>query len=227
MKNHLIRINAPRTWTIARKVKKFVARPNPGAHSLDESYPLGTIMKEMLGIANTTKEARYILNQGHVFVDQKKVKVLNYSVGLFDVISFPHTNENYRLLLNNKNKLVLIKIDDKESKIKPVKILNKTVLNKKFQINTTGGRNFLLEKNSYKVGDTLVIELPSQKIIDHIPLEKGNMVYMTKGSHVGAIGKVEAIEKDHITIKIGNQTTKTMKKYAFVIGKDKTAIKFT
>ncbi len=127
--------------------------------------------------------------------------------------------------MNKNNKLELQKIDEKEARVKPLKILNKTVLKKKIQINSFGGRNVLLEKNSYAVGDTLVFEMPEQRIIEHIPLAKGNIVYLIKGSHVGENGKIEEIEGMHISIKIGDRIIKTLKKYAVAIGKEKPIIK--
>jgi ribosomal protein S4E len=50
------------------------------------------------------------------------------------------------------------------------------------------GRNVLVEKDTYKTGDTLKIELPTQKILAHHPLAKGATAMVIGGSHTGSMG---------------------------------------
>ena len=84
----------------------------------------------------------------------------------------------------------------------------------------------LVEKDSYKVGDTILIEMPSQKIVDHFKLEKGSSILLTSGKYVGSVGILKEIDQKKIVYKSSsNEEHITLKKYVYVIGKDKPAIK--
>jgi small subunit ribosomal protein S4e len=128
------------------------------------------------------------------------------------------------MVLNTKGKLIIIEISENEAKLKPCKIRGKSQLKGKIQLNLFDGRNVPIEKGDFKVGDTVLIEVPSQKIKDTIKLEKGNLIYLTGGKRVGDIGTVEDIKRNKIMFKIGNESVETSKEYAFAIGKEKTAV---
>jgi small subunit ribosomal protein S4e len=221
------RQTAPSTWKINRKGTKFVVRPNPGK-SFKLSMPLSLIFKNILKICKTTKEVKSILQDKEVLVNGTRRKDHRFPVGIMDVISLPVSNENFRVLLNKKGKLVLIKIDKENAKLLLGKILGKKKLRKGLiQINFFEGRNYLLKKKStYKIGDTLVFQIPDQKIMDHIEFNKNNMVLLTGGKHIGEYGTIQRIEKGMIEIKnsSGNKIL-TSKEHAFLIGKDKPLIK--
>lgn len=226
-KNHLKRLVSPKTWHIERKTTTFITRPNPGAHSLKFGISINTILKEMLKLTKTTKETRFILNSGEVLVDSKKIDDYRFIVGLMDTIAIQKAKKYFRVLLNEKGKLVLKDIDEKESSIKVCKILNKTILGKdKVQINFNDGRNLLLKKNDYKVGDSLMMGLPKQEVKEHLPLGKKATILLMGGKHMGCVGTIEDISKDSIIFKDKKgESFETLKKFAFVIGKDKPAIK--
>ena len=67
--NHLKRLVMPRSWPLPRKTSVWVSKPKPGAHSLERGMPLNMIIRDVLGLANTNREVRAILNQGLVKVD--------------------------------------------------------------------------------------------------------------------------------------------------------------
>ncbi len=62
MKKHLKRLPAPRSWTLSRKTDFWVAKPSPGPHPIEASVPLGLILRDMLKVCDTAREARHILN---------------------------------------------------------------------------------------------------------------------------------------------------------------------
>ena len=227
VKRHLKRLTAPRSWDIKRKSTVFVTRPKPGPHSYDEGVSLNIVLRDLLGYANTTKEVKKALNNNIILVDGIRRRDHRFIVGLMDVISIPKLKENYRILVNKKGKLVLIKIDEKEAKIKPCKIIGKTPIKGKTQLNLFDGRNIIVEKETdYKVGDSVVIEIPSQKILQHLKLENKAFVIITKGRRVGNTGKIENISRDEITCKTDSgEVIETKKRYVFVIGKEKPVIK--
>ena len=224
-KNHVKSLSAPKTWDFKRKETTFVPRPNPGAHTLDHTVSLSFFMKHIVKKAVTRKEVKYILHQGEVFVDGKKRHDEKSQVGLMDVVSFPKLKEHYRLLLNDKNKLCAVKIDDAEAKMKLVKVVSKTVLGaKKVQVNCTGGRNFLLEKNAHVAGETVVLSLPDQKATSTVPFEVGVKVLLTSGKKAGTVATLKKIEGENIHVE-ADKEFETKKVYAFVLGKDKPLIK--
>ena len=98
------------------------------------------------------------------------------------------------------------------------------MLKGKIQINLNDGRTILTEKKDFKVGDSVLIELPSQKIKQTIKLEKGSLVYLTGGKHIGEIGVIEEFKDNIIVYKRNNQKHETLKKYALVVGKNKPLI---
>ena len=85
-------------------------------------------------------------------------------------------------------------------------------------------KNILVEKSDHKVGDTILIELPSQNIKSHVAFEKGCQIYLTGGKHPGEVGILEEISGNKIKYKQDKTVYETSKDYAFVIGKDKPII---
>lgn len=229
-KNHMKRIAAPKTWPIARKISKFITRPNPGSHDLNTSIPLGVFMKEMLGVTDTNKENKYVLTKKGVEVNGKPVKDFKRPVGLMDVVKFAESKDVYRIILTEKRKLKAVKADPKLAKARPLKIVNKKLMKgKKTSLIFFDGTNLLVDKDTFKTGDTVLLSLDdkkdSNKIIDHLPLKEGVLVYLIGGSHVGHIGKVVKISGNTISCETSEKKQfETLKKFAFVIGKDKPVI---
>lgn len=156
----LKRINAPKSWTLTRrKGIKFIARPIPGPYKLRESITINIILKELLKYVQTTREVKKVLNDKNILINNIPGKDYRFPVGLFDTLSIPSTKEEYLLLQNTKGKFYLHKLNPKYSKLKYNKIKGKTILKKgKTQINFHNGNNLIITKDSYKTGDTLIIE---------------------------------------------------------------------
>src|SRR3989344_6341088 len=185
-KNHLKRLNAPKTWPISRKGSKWITKKNTGPHKLNESMPLNIIIRDLLIYAKTTKEVKNILSNKDILINKRVIKEKKFPVGTFDIIEIPKTKENFLFLLNKKGKFFLQKIDDKKAEVKHLKIIGKKVLKKnKLQINLYNGNNFLTDKKEYNVGDTLLINLKDKKILKHLKLEKNADVYIIDGKYVG------------------------------------------
>ena len=226
---HLKRINAPRDWAIKRKERKFIARPLPGPHALDSCITLNNLIKEFLNQAKISKEVKYILNNKKILINKVPRIDYRFPVGIMDIIEIPDLKLSYILLYNKKGKFFLNPVEDANTKL--CKIIGKKIQKKgKIQINLDDGRNLLLDKNNYAVGDTLVIDLSNNKIKDHLKLDKDFFVYITGGSYKGNIGKLQKVipgkdcEEPKIAFSEDKHNYTTLKKYAFVIGKDKPLI---
>ena len=229
MKSHQKSIAAPASWPIKRKKQVFTIRPRPGAHTFEASMPVGTILKELLKFAKTTKEVKYMLSRGDVLVNQKKRTDLKSTVGLMDVISFPKINTAYRMMINVRGKMHLVQINKEETEITLAKIENKQLLNTDlFQINLSQGRNFLADKEKqkkYKTGDTIVFKLPEQTEIQQLTFKKGAIGYLISGKNKGKTGKIQDITPEAITIETSEGTVQAPKKSVFIIGEEKQLIK--
>ncbi len=224
-KRHIKGIAVPKTWNIHRKENVFVTRPYPGAHSMLYSMPLNLVMKELIKCAQTTREVRHILKTKQVLVDGARKGEYKLPVGLMDTISLSDTNEHYRIILNTKGKLVAIPISKEEATFKPCRVMGKTLLGKgRFQLNLSGNRNIIMPSVAYAVGDTLTITVPKQEIKQHFRLEKGALIYLISGKHIGTTGIVEEIAGNRIRFKAGQDVQETPKRCVFVIGKEKPVI---
>ena len=224
-KNHLKRLNSPKAWPIKKKGIVYVTRPNIGSHSLNNSIPLIILLRDMLGYAKTSREARYIITSKTVMVDGKRRNDYRYNVGIFAVLSLPDMKKDFRLLFNENDKFSLKEIGAGEAALKPLKVTGKNKVKGKTQVCFSDGRTMLLDKDSLKIGDVIIYNLLENKIKDTIKLAKGAMIMLTGGKHLGDIGIVEDIINTRIIYKNRKgQSFDTLKKYAFVIGEEKPAL---
>lgn len=229
-KNHLKRINAPRTWNINRKKNVFITRPSSSGHKLEHSLPLVVLFRDMLKKVKTTNELEYILNNKGVYINDKKATSVDQAVGLMDVIRLPDIKENYRIVLNSSGQLDYILIDEKEANIVPLMVKDKTKLKGgKTQINFTNGTNLIVDKDPYKTKDVLMYDYMQKKVVEHLNLEKGAVVYFTRGRYIGTTATVEEIKENSVVYKRDEDTFETDKNvgkdYMFLVGKKTPAIK--
>ncbi len=224
-KRHLKRLAIPNSWDIKRKGIKFTTRPAPGAHPFGLGMPINLIIRDMLKYAKTNKEVKKILNNKEILVDGKVRKEYRFITGFMDSISSPKLKEHYRIILNKKGKISLLPITEQEAKIKICKITGKKLIKGKTQLNLFDSRNILVDKDTYKVGDSIVIELPSQKLKEHLKLEKGVIVFVIGGKNIGTVSTVEDISGRKIICKHNNTLFEVPFDYVFVMGKNKGLIK--
>jgi small subunit ribosomal protein S4e len=208
------------------KKPRWITTARAGSHEKGESIPLMLVVRDILGYADTAKAARKIINDGMVLVDKKPRKDYAYGVGLMDIIEIPETKRYFRVLPGTKKPL-LKEIDEKEATFKLCRIVGKKkVKDGKIQINLHDGSTMLLDKNDYKLGDTLVVEIPSRTVKEVIELKKGSTALVSKGRHRGESGKVSEVLES--TVGRESLTTvndfQTLTDYIFVVGKDKPII---
>ncbi|VVB76568.1 30S ribosomal protein S4e [Candidatus Tiddalikarchaeum anstoanum] len=229
---HLKRLNTPKRWNIAKKTEVFIAKPLPGPHSKESSIPLIVLLKDHLKLISTRKECKGLLLSKKILVDNLPVSDPNFPVGLFDVISVPDYNMYYRILFDYKGWLITKSIDKKEAQIKPYKIVQKTrIKGKKLQINCTSGKNLLTAEKNYKVGDTLLVDLSTKKIVKHLPLKEGSFVFVSDGTHAGETATVTGFREfkggmpDRVMLKNDKGLKyETAQDYAFVVGEKNSEI---
>ncbi|MGQ4833176.1 MAG: 30S ribosomal protein S4e [Candidatus Asgardarchaeia archaeon] len=234
------RISAPKIWPIHRKSYKFTIRALPGPHPKEASIPLLIILRDILGYANTKREAKRILSEGKVKVDGKIRRELGYPVGLMDVIELVPTNETYRVLPNKQGKLILHPIPKEEASFKLCSIYNKTtVRGGHIQLNLHDGRNIIIEvkdprnptEDVFKTFDTIKLAIPKQRILDHIPFKEGVLALVVSGKNMGDIGRITKItrtQSPHANVvelqTLNGEKIETTTSYVFPIGVEKPII---
>jgi small subunit ribosomal protein S4e len=215
---------APRTWPIPRKGTKWVQRPSPGPHAQDQSIPLVIVLRDLLHLVANAREARIVVRSGAVRVDGKVAKELDRGIGLMDTFSLAAPlNASYRVVNDRHGRLVLIAIPAAEAGVKISRVRFKHAVPKgKVEVTLHDGRNLLVAPSSpYRVGDSLKLEVPTQKVIDHLKLAPGALAYVAGGTHVGQLARVEKIEVRNsaqpnlVHFKEGFST---IKEYVFVVG---------
>ena len=234
-KKHLKRFPAPAFWPIHRKEFKWVVRPRPGAHELNRCLPLLLVVRDILQLVKTRKEAKFLLTEGNVVVNGRVRRDDDYSVGLMDVIAFPLTDAAYRVIPAPRKGLILHSITGEEKEYKLCQIVNKTcVKGGHLQLNLNDGRNILLNvtdpknpvEDIYETRGTLKIQVPTAEIVDYVRLTKGVLAVITGGKNVGRWGEVVQIDEAEgshspiITLKGETEEQfKTIIEYVFPIGK--------
>ena len=228
MSDHMKRLAAPRSWPLKRKVNVFIAKQTAGAHSIEESMPAVTVLRDMIGACDTAKEAKRIIGNREMIVDGKAVKSPKAPVGFMDVIQVPKMGLTFRMLLTDKGKLTLVPINADEARWILCRIENKTkVAGGKIQLNLSGGRNILVDENKYSTGDSVKLCLENNKIVADYPLAENAVVLVISGRHIGAIETVDKYTvvnrptENTITFK---DNTETVKKNVFVIGSGKSEL---
>jgi small subunit ribosomal protein S4e len=225
---HMKRYAAPRSWAIPRKEYVWAVKSVPGPHEKDKSIPLMIALRDILHIGQTSAEVRKILGRREVLVDGKVRINYKHPVGLMDVLSIPKIDQHYRIMLDQRGKIALRKIEATQASWKLARIMNKTMIKAgKLQLNLHDGRNILVNKDNYKVGDVLKISLPDQKILSKFTFGEGYLAMLTGGAHIGTICKIKKIEKTRNpmpNIVEFHEGFNTIVDYVFMVGTDKSEI---
>ena len=232
---------APRFWPIPRKQFTWVIKPSSGPHSLKNCLPLSLLIRDILQLAKTRKEAKKIVTQGKVCVDGKIRLKDDFPVGLMDVISFPEINKHYRIVPSHKG-LSVNPIDSEEAKFKLFRVEGKTILkNKNIQFALHDGSNLLFKSEDskilpevdYETFDVLKLSIPEKEFIEKIETKKENFAIIIGGKNIGKNGRITEIEKTIakkrrnalVMIKDDeNHRYKTIMDFIFSIGKTKSQI---
>ena len=228
MSTHQKRVAAPISWPITRKTHHWVVGANPGAHSMETGIPLLVVVRDILKMAKTAREAKRIINEKNIHIDGVARTDYKHMVGLFDIVSIPAANEYYRVLLDSKNRFKLFKEDANAGKL--CRINNKTIVRKgAVQLNLHDGTN-VLGSNDYKTFDTIILDTKDHKIIKHLAYKAGNLAMIVGGEHSGEIGKIKQIRKVRGSgtnmVAISNETEfETIEAYVYVIGETTPHIK--
>lgn len=186
---------APMFWGITRKDKRFVVTVRPGPHSKHSSIPSAVMVRDTLKLTKYLREAKSAIYGGKVTIDGVKRKSLHHGIGLMDVIELSGVSDIYRLVPQGGHVLKPLKIPNAEKSKKLVKLTSKTTIKgKRIHLGFHDGRS-MISDTDIDVGDSCLIQIPEQKILEVIKLEKGAQVIVTRGINAGQVGTVEEIRE--------------------------------
>ena len=224
---------APLFWGITRKDKRFVVTVRPGSHGKNVSIPSAVFLRDMLKTVNTLREAKFAIYGGKVTVDGVKRKSLHHGIGLMDVIELDGLKEVYRLVPKDGTLLqpIIIKAEEKSKKL--VRVKSKvSVKHGKTQIGFHDGRS-LIDETKVSVGDTCILQVPEQKILDVIKLEKGVLGLIIRGANAGKVGSITEIKEGtfvlpkRVIFKLEDREIEIPAEMIMPVGKDKPVIGVT
>ncbi len=224
------RLAAGKAAALLRKEKTWAIKPTAGPHNRKSAVPLGFVVRDLLGMANTLREVKYILNKGLVSVDGRTVKDSRFPVGLFDLLEAKPEKGLYRMLVNRKGQLIA-REEKQGKKEKLCKIVSKTAFGKdRQQLQTNDGRTFSEEKPAAKVGDSLLISLPGQRILQHFKFVPGSTALVVSGRNVGTLATIKKIipgtmrRPKLVTLDADGKEFQTTAANIFIVGDKKPAI---
>ena len=234
---HLKRLPSPSFWPIHVKEAKWVVKPSPGPHPIKACIPLLIIVRDMLGYAKTSREARAIISQGRIRVDGRVRRDHKYPVGLMDVVEIPDLEKTYRVLPIAGKGLSLTEIPRGEAAFKLCRIEGKTtVKGGHIQLNLHDGRALLVKVNdpskplegAYRVMDSLKIALPNQDLLSHLRFREGCYVLIIGGANMGRVGRLREIIEGTATrppsATVEAEVFQTIIGYTFTIGEEELEI---
>ena len=187
---HLKRHVVPKNWPVPRKGTTFVITPNLGkSHGL----PLLIVLREMLGIVKTRKEAKKAINEKNILINRRVARDEKEGIQLFDKITIVPSKKNYKIGFSTSGKFNVEEIEESGAENKIAKVINKKIMKgKKTQLNLSDGRNFISDLKC-KVNDSVKISFKDKKITKCLPLQEKANVVIIAGKHMGKTGKIVKI----------------------------------
>nr|SVE78857.1 EOG090X0615 [Daphnia lumholtzi] len=190
-KKHLKRLAAPKSWMLDKLGGVFAPRPSTGPHKLRESLPLVVFLRNRLKYALNNSEVTKIVMQRLIKVDGKVRTDSNYPAGFMDVITIDKTGEFFRLVYDVKGRFAIHRITAEEAKYKLCKVRRVQVGPKGIPFITThDGRTIRYPDPLVKVNDTIQLDIATNKIMDFIKFDSGNLCMITGGRNLGRVGTI-------------------------------------
>ena len=186
------------------------------------------VMRDILKLANSSREAKKILHDGNILVDGVVRRDYKFPVGVFDVITLPKIDSSYRVFTDEKQRLSLTKISDSEVKL--CRIDDKTIVKGgNTQLNLHDGSNIISDEYSYRTFDSVILSLPDRKVVKHLIYKPGSLALIIGGAHSGELGTIKEIRKTRSAMPNmislhSSYDFETIEDYVYVIGKTKPEI---
>ena len=204
MTRHQKRLAVPNSWPVERKTDTFTVKAGAGPHG-EAGVPLVVLLRDVLGYVDSTKEARYALNNDSVLVNGDAVSDEQRPIGMFDILAFPERGAFFRVFPDEGGRLALTPVDEEAAGSRLGKITNKSVVSGgAVQLTLHDGTNVRVDADAeYDTKDSIVVDNESKEIVAHFEYEEGALVTAVAGQHAGRIGEVDDID---VTLGSGSNT---------------------
>lgn len=221
------RISAPRQWDIARKEARFITKPSPGTHAIEKCYSLAVVLRDLLGMVATQKEVMQVLTRGEVLVDGAPRHDPGFPVGLFDVVSIPKEGKSFRLI-PSPDGLVPRDIVSTEAGVKLCRVRSKVkITGGHIQFGFHDGRSLLDDKLAASCGDTVLMRIPVQTVVESVKLAKGSTGLVVSGDRAGQVGRIISVKKGTnsrgkmVALSLPGGETELPDRMIFAVGNEK------
>ena len=218
--SHMKRLAMPRSWPLTRKTDIWISRPRPSGHPIERCMALGVVLRDILGVAQSMREAKRALATRRILVDGRVTTDMRRGVGIMDVLTVG--DEHYRCVLDKNGKLRYASISAKDAKLKLCRVDGKTTIKGGItQLNLHDGRNILIDDaNKYNTMDSLVLDVDTQKVKKHHKFESGANCYLIGGSHIGSTAAMSeyAVKRSSKNNEVLFDDFGTIVDHVFVVG---------
>ncbi|MEM4756006.1 MAG: hypothetical protein QW594_02640 [Candidatus Woesearchaeota archaeon] len=208
---HRKRVSSPRTWKILRRTTRFILSPTCSM-SPDFGLPLGIILRDMLNLVSTIREAKYLLMNNSVLINGKRVRDVHAMVVFLDFISLGE--QQYQLQFSSSGVFTLVPITKVISPLKPYRVEGFTLAPKGLlQVRLFSGKNLLFSKDNaatlkahVKKGGSLLYD-PNAPLLSYLPLAVGMHAIIYKGKKRGIQGTITALQEGLVSLRSADGIT--------------------
>jgi small subunit ribosomal protein S4e len=226
----LKRLSAPRSWDIARKSSRFIIKPSPGPYSIQNGYPLGVALRDLLHLVQNKREVDNVLAHAQILVDGVVRRDASFPVGLFNVIAVPKEGVAFRLIPSSDG-LAARTVGKEQVNLKLCRINSKSkIAGGRIQYGFHDGRSLLNDGLSLSPGDAVLMKVPEQSVVSSVKLTKGSLGLILSGERAGQLGKISDVKKGTVsrekmvTISLPGGETELPARLVFPVGVDSPAI---
>ena len=134
------------------------------------------------------KEVTTILQQRLVKVDGKIRMEKCYPCGIMDVVDIEKTDEHFRLMYDQKGRFVVHRITGIEAQYKLCKVIKKKLGDKGVPcVQLHDSRTIRYPDPMIKEGDSVMVDIASNKITDFVKFDAGALCMVTGGRNAGLL----------------------------------------
>lgn len=177
---HQKRLSAPKHYPVERKGLTYTTTVK-GSRSSDIGIPAVVFLREVTGYADTKKEAKTIIREGNLYRNGDRVRDVQDSIGILDVVELPKTEETFRVLPHG-DRLNFVETEDSRT---AAKIDGKTVEGEEYVYHLHNGENYRSE-DQHSTGSTLVFG----DSVEEAEMSSGSQVVILAGKHAGKTAEV-------------------------------------
>lgn len=115
---------------------------------------------------------------------------------LTDVVSIEKSDEHFRLIYDNKGRFVVHRIEAIEAQYKLCKVKSKKLGDKGVPcVGLHDGRTIRYPDPLIKEGDSVMVDIATNKITDFVKFDVGALCMVTGGRNAGRVGVIQRREK--------------------------------